>query len=102
MRKIFCIFYKISRKALGPTQLSIHWVLGFLLGVKLQGREAVHSPTTSAQVKNYKDNSNVRAGCTLTMTVCVQKMTGDAECAVNMETKREQLHNIGVAETVCE
>jgi hypothetical protein len=41
-----------SRPALRPTQPHFHWVLGALsLGVKRPGREADHSPPTSAEVK---------------------------------------------------
>jgi hypothetical protein len=40
-----------SRPALGSTQPPIKWVPGALsLGVKRQGREADHSPPTSAEV----------------------------------------------------
>jgi hypothetical protein len=43
----------MSRLALGPTQLHIQWVAGALfLGVKRPGREADHSPPSSAEVKN--------------------------------------------------
>jgi hypothetical protein len=45
--KIF-LFSTTSRPALGPTQPPIQWVPG----VKLQGREADHSPPSSAEVKN--------------------------------------------------
>jgi hypothetical protein len=39
--------------ALGPTQPPIQWVPGALsLGVKRPGREADHSPPSSAEVKN--------------------------------------------------
>jgi hypothetical protein len=39
--------------ALGPTQPPIQWVLGALsLGVKRPGREADHSPPSSAEDKN--------------------------------------------------
>jgi hypothetical protein len=39
--------------ALGPTQPPIQWVPGALsLGVKRRGREADHSPPSSAEVKN--------------------------------------------------
>jgi hypothetical protein len=39
--------------ALGPTQPPIHWVPGAVsLGVKRSGREADHSPPSSAKVKN--------------------------------------------------
>jgi hypothetical protein len=41
-----------SRKALGPTQPPIQWVPWALsLGVKRLGREADHSPPSSAEVK---------------------------------------------------
>jgi hypothetical protein len=37
---------------LGPTQPPVQWVPGALsLGIKRQGREADHSPTSSAEVK---------------------------------------------------
>jgi hypothetical protein len=42
-----------TRTALGPTQPPIQWVAGALsLGVKQPGREADHSPLSSAEVKN--------------------------------------------------
>jgi hypothetical protein len=42
----------MSRAALGPTQPPIRWVTGALsLGVKRSGREADHSPPSSAEVK---------------------------------------------------
>jgi hypothetical protein len=42
-----------SRTALGPTQPPIQWVPGSLsLEVKRSGREADHSPPSSAEVKN--------------------------------------------------
>jgi hypothetical protein len=40
-----------SRPALGSTQPPIKWVGGPFPGVKWQGREADHSPPTSAEVK---------------------------------------------------
>jgi hypothetical protein len=41
-----------SRTALGPTQPPIQWVPGAVsLGVKRPGREADHSPPSSAEVK---------------------------------------------------
>jgi hypothetical protein len=44
------IFSTASRTILGPTQPPIQWVPGALsLGVKQQGREADHSPTSNAQ-----------------------------------------------------
>jgi hypothetical protein len=46
------IFSTSSRPAVGPTQPPIKWVPGALSsGIKWQGREADHSPPTSAQVK---------------------------------------------------
>jgi hypothetical protein len=45
-------FSKSSRLALGSTQPPIQWVPGALSpGVKRPGREADHSPPTSAEVK---------------------------------------------------
>jgi hypothetical protein len=45
-------FITASRTALGPTQPHIQWVPGALsLGVKRPGREADHSPPSSAEVK---------------------------------------------------
>jgi hypothetical protein len=47
------LFTTASRPALGPTQSPIQWVPGALfLGIKRQGREADHSPPSSAEVKN--------------------------------------------------
>jgi hypothetical protein len=47
------LFIIASRPALGPTQPPIQWVPGALsLGVKRPGREADHSPPSSAEVKN--------------------------------------------------
>jgi hypothetical protein len=44
--------FAVSIQALGPTQPSIEWVPGALSpGVKRRGREADHSPPTSAEVK---------------------------------------------------
>jgi hypothetical protein len=46
------LFSTSSRHALGPTQPPIQWVpVFFPPGVKWQGREAHHSPSTSAEVK---------------------------------------------------
>jgi hypothetical protein len=46
------LFTTVSRTALGPTQLPIRWVPGALsLGVKRPGREADHSPPSSAEVE---------------------------------------------------
>jgi hypothetical protein len=46
------VFSTSSRPALGPTQSPIQWVPGALSpGVKRPGREADHSPATSAVVK---------------------------------------------------
>jgi hypothetical protein len=47
------LFTTVSRTALEPTQPPIPWVPGALsLGVKRPGREADHSPPSSAEVKN--------------------------------------------------
>jgi hypothetical protein len=46
------LFITASRTALGPTQPPIQWVPRALsLGVKRPGREADHSPLSSAEVK---------------------------------------------------
>jgi hypothetical protein len=45
-------FYMLSRPALGSTQPPIHWVPWALSpGVKRQGRQADHSPPTSAEFR---------------------------------------------------
>jgi hypothetical protein len=47
------LFTTVFRTALESTQPPIQWVRGALsLGVKWQGREADHSPPSSAEVKN--------------------------------------------------
>jgi hypothetical protein len=47
------VFTTASRTALGPTQPPIQWVPAVLsLGVQRLGREAEHSPPSSAEVKN--------------------------------------------------
>jgi hypothetical protein len=49
------LFSMSSRLALGPTQPPIQWVPGALSpGVKRPGREADHSPPTSAEVKKMR------------------------------------------------
>jgi hypothetical protein len=51
-RGLGIFLFTASRTALGPTQLPIQWVPEALsLGVKLPGREADHSPPSSAEVK---------------------------------------------------
>jgi hypothetical protein len=48
------LFTTASRTALGPTQPPIQWVPGTLsVRVKRLGREADHSPPTSAEVKEW-------------------------------------------------
>jgi hypothetical protein len=50
---VIFLFNTVSRPALGPTQPTIQWVPGILsLGVKRPGREADHSPPSSAEIKN--------------------------------------------------
>jgi hypothetical protein len=47
------LYTTASRTTLGPTQPPNQWVPGaFSLGVKRSGREADHSPPSSAEVKN--------------------------------------------------
>jgi hypothetical protein len=46
------LFTTVSKTALGPTQPPIHWLPAALsLGVKRSGREADHSPPSSAEAK---------------------------------------------------
>jgi hypothetical protein len=53
------LFTTASRTALGPTQPPIQWVLGSLsLGVKLPGREAYHSPPSSAEVEERVEHTS--------------------------------------------
>jgi hypothetical protein len=47
------LFSTVSRTDLGPTQPPIQWVpQALFLGIKRPGREADHSPPSSADVKN--------------------------------------------------
>jgi hypothetical protein len=49
-----------SRTALKPTQPPIQWVPGApSLGVKRPGREADHSPPSSAEVKNARSYTSI-------------------------------------------
>jgi len=49
----FFLLNTASRLALGPMKLPVQWVSGALsLGVKWPGREADHSPPSSAKVKD--------------------------------------------------
>jgi len=49
-------FTTASRMVLGPTQPPIQWVWGALsLGLKRPGREAGHSPASSAEVKKMSE-----------------------------------------------
>jgi hypothetical protein len=59
------LFPTVSGPALEPTQLPIQWVSGVALspGVKRPGRDADHSPPSSAKVKNawrYTSTSPIR------------------------------------------
>jgi hypothetical protein len=50
------LFTTTSRTALGPTQPPIQWVTGApSTGVKRPGRDADHSPPSSAEVKECVD-----------------------------------------------
>jgi hypothetical protein len=54
----------VSRAALGPTQPPIQWVPGALtLGVKRLGREADHSPPSSAKDKNVWSYTSTPSIC---------------------------------------
>jgi hypothetical protein len=53
------IFSTSSRPVFGPTQPPIQWALGAVsLGVKRPGREADHSPPTSAEVMKKRGSIN--------------------------------------------
>jgi hypothetical protein len=57
----FFLFTAVSRQALGPTQPPINWVPGALSsGIKRPGREADHSPLTSAEAKNEWSYTSIR------------------------------------------
>jgi hypothetical protein len=46
------LFTTAFRTALGPAQFPIQWIIGApSLGIKRPGREADHSPTSSAEIK---------------------------------------------------
>jgi len=48
------LFTTMLRTALGPTHPPIQWILGaFSLGIKRPEREADHSPTSTAEVKEW-------------------------------------------------
>jgi hypothetical protein len=58
------LFTTVSRKSLGPTQPHIQWIpVALSLSVKRPGREADHSPPSSAGVKEcvelYLHSSNM-------------------------------------------
>jgi hypothetical protein len=58
------LFDTVSTAVLGPTQLPIHWVLKALsLGVKKPGRDADHSPPSSAEVKNAWNYTSIPPIC---------------------------------------
>jgi hypothetical protein len=69
-------FATLSRRALGPTQLPTHWVLGVLSHMlKRPGRESDHSPPPSAEFKNtwtYTSSSTYvfMAWCLVKYRIC--------------------------------
>jgi hypothetical protein len=70
-----CLFITTSTTALEPTQPPIQWVQGALsLGVKRPGREADHTPPSSAEVKEcvelyfYSPNTSLWRGAQLKST----------------------------------
>jgi hypothetical protein len=49
------VFSTASRPALGATQTALRWVPGIIsVGVRRPGREADHSPSSCAKVKNAR------------------------------------------------
>jgi hypothetical protein len=53
------VFFTVSKPALGPTQPPVQWVPGALsLSVKESGREADHSPPSSAEVNAWSYTSS--------------------------------------------
>jgi len=58
---IFFLFAITSRSTLGPSQPPSQWVLGAISPeVKRPGREADHSPPSSAEVKNERSYTSIR------------------------------------------
>jgi hypothetical protein len=58
------LFVTVCRPALGLTQPSIRWVPGALsLVVRRSGREADHSPPSSAEVKNEWNYTSIPLIC---------------------------------------
>jgi hypothetical protein len=56
LRELGIFLFTASRTALGPTHPPIQWVKGARsLGIKRPGREADHSPPSSAVVKECVD-----------------------------------------------
>jgi hypothetical protein len=54
------LFFITPRQVLEPTQPPIQWMLGAASpGVERQGREADHSPPSSAEVKNVKNDGAI-------------------------------------------
>jgi hypothetical protein len=61
-----------SRPVLGPSQLSRQWASGSLSpGIKLPGREADHSPPTSAEVKETWIYTSTPLQGQFTFTGCI-------------------------------
>ena len=50
-------------RALAPTWPHTQWVLGFFTGVKRSGRDAEHSPTSNAEVKNERSDTSALPAC---------------------------------------
>jgi hypothetical protein len=75
------LFTIASRTALGPTQPPIQWVPGALsVGAKRPGREADHSPPSSAEVKNTWSYNSIpqyvfMAWCLIKQMICLHGTT---------------------------
>jgi len=86
------LFTTASRTALGPTQAPIQWVTGSLsLEVKRPGREADHSHTSSAEVKNafsYTSTPPVRLhGVIVKLSLSVDGHLPDGFCSWKLNRK---------------
>jgi hypothetical protein len=90
---LVCTPYIAFTMALGPTQPPIQWVPGALsLGVKRPGREADHSPPSSAEVKNAWSYTSTPPICL--RGVVLSKAQGQLYLTYGDSTKRDMIGGI--------